>query len=48
MSKHLIAAAPQAGQRFNDRPVSALGGHLKTGQSGSPENRPVVDQHPGQ
>jgi hypothetical protein len=25
----------------------ALGGHLKTGQSGSPENRPVVDQHPG-
>jgi hypothetical protein len=25
-----------------------LGGHLKSGQSGSPENRPVVDRHPGQ
>ena len=25
-----------------------LGGHLKSGQLGSPENRPVVDRHRGQ
>ena len=31
-----------------DQDMLRLGGHPKTGQSGSPQNRPVVDRHPGQ